>query len=117
MQFKIGYVADEGDLDDERLVLHARRNADIGDFLLIRTRVEDGDPTTDVRDSLWFPYRRVKAGDLVVVYSKAGTDRRKKLDGGRTAHFFYWGQDAPLWGQDEFAAVLLHAPDWVSKAV
>ena len=117
MQVKIGHVADKGDLDRERLVLHAKRNADIGDFLLIRTGVEDGEVTTDVRDSFWFPDRPVKAGDLVVVYSKSGTHREKKIDGGRTAHFFYWGQKAPLWRDEDFAPVLLHAPDWVSKAV
>lgn len=117
MQFRIGYVADKGDLDRERLVLQAKRNADIGDFLLIRTSVEDGEVTTDVSDSLWFPYRPVRTGDLVVVYTKSGADRKKRIEGGRTAHFFYWGQDASLWGDEEFAPVLLHAPDWVSKAV
>ena len=115
MQVKIGYVADEGDLDRERLVLRAKRNADIGDFLLIRTSVRDGEVTTDVKDSFWFPDRSVSAGDLVVVYSKAGSDRKKKIEGGRTAHFFYWGQEAPLWDDESFAAVLLHAPDWVSN--
>lgn len=101
MQFTIGYVADKGDLDRERLVLHAKRSAYIGDFLLIRTSVEDGEVTTDVGDSLWFPDRPVKAGDLVAVYTKSGADRKKKIEGGRTAHFFYWGQHAPLWGDEE----------------
>ena len=53
----------------------------------------------------------------MVVYSKSGTHKKKKIDGGRTAHFFYWGQKAPLWRDEDFAPVLLHAPDWVSKAV
>ena len=117
MQIKIGYAADKRDLARERLVLHAKRSTDIGDFLLIRTCVEDGEVTTDVRNSFWFPDRPVKAGDLVVVYSKSGTQRDKKFEGGRTAHFFYWDQKAPLWGDENFVPVLLHARDWVSKAV
>ncbi len=115
MQVQIDYVADRGDLDRERLVLRARRDTDIGDFLLIRTSVEDGSVTTDVSDPLWFPDRGVKAGDLVVVYSKSGRNKRKEIEGGRTAHFFYWDQDAPLWDEGESAAVLLHAPAWMSS--
>ena len=83
MQLKIGHVADKGDLDRERLVLHAKRSADIGDFLLIRTGVEDGEVTTDVRDSFWFPDRPVKAGTLWwFTASRVHTERRKSRVGG-----------------------------------
>ena len=115
MQVGIGYVADNGDPDRERLVLHVKRNTDIGDFLLIRAGVENGDVTTNVSDSFWFPDRLVRVGDLVVVYTKSGFDRAKKIDGDGRAHFFYWDREAPLWDDAAFGAVLLHVRDWVSN--
>lgn len=79
MRMQIQYVADRGDLSGERLVMRVRQDVDIGDFMLVRTGFEDDEVTTDVSNALWFPYRRLRAGDLVVVYSKRGRDRRKQL--------------------------------------
>lgn len=116
MRVKIEYVLERGDPEHERLVLRVLRDADIGDFVLIRTRYEGNQVTTEVANTLWFPYKLVSRGDIVVVYSKSGTDRRKEISDNRTAYFFYWGQDNALWDDDTVAPVLLYAPQWVSKA-
>ena len=96
--------------------MRVRQDVDIGDFMLVRTGFEEDEVTTDVSNALWFPYERLRAGDLVVVYSKRGGSKRKRLDDGHKAHFFYWGQDAPLWNNEQVAPVLLYAPQWASKA-
>lgn len=116
MRVQIRYVAEQGDLDRERLVMRVRQDVDIGDFMLVRAGFEDDEVTTDVSNAFWFPYRRLRAGDLVVVYSKRGSDKQKRLDDGHKAHFFYWGQDSALWGDEHVAPVLLYAPQWASKA-
>jgi hypothetical protein len=36
-------------------------------------------------------HKAVEAGDLVVLYSKPGTQSQKKLNNGTAVHFFYWG--------------------------
>ena len=92
MRVQIQYVADRGDLSRERLVMRVRQDVDIGDFMLVRTGFEEDEVTTDVSNALWFPYERLRAGDLVVVYSKRGGSKRKRLDDGHKAHFFYWGK-------------------------
>lgn len=109
-------VVDRGDIDHERLVLRAVRDADIGDFMLIRTRFEGDQVTTGVINTLWFPDQTVKTGDIIVVYSKSGGTTRKRTKDGRTAHFFYWGQKSALWESERFAPVLLHAPEWATKS-
>ena len=116
MKVRIRYVAGAGNIDKERLVMHVSSTADIGDFMLVRTGFLDDDVTTDVKDSFWFPYERVEAKDLIVLYSKAGRTQRKPLDDGRTAHFFFWGRSEPLWGANDVAPVLLYAPVWASRA-
>lgn len=116
MKVGIRYVVDAGNKEKERLVLRARATADIGDFMLVRTGFLDDDVTTDVKDSFWFPYKRVEAKDLIVLYSKAGRPSERHLDEGRTVHFFFWGRKEPLWGADDVAPVLLYAPEWASRA-
>ena len=116
MRLQIQFVADKGNIKRERLVLRVLRDADIGDFILMRTRFEGNQVTTEVVNTLWFPYSEVKTDDIVVVYSKSGRDRQKTIEDDRTAHFFYWGQNSPLWADESVAPVLLYAPEWVSKA-
>ena len=116
MRVQIQSVADRGDLSRERLVMRVRQDVDIGDFMLVRTGFEDDEVTTDVSNAFWFPYKRLRGGDLVVVYSKRGSGRHKQLDDGHKAYFFYWDQDSPLWDDEHVAPVLLYAPQWASKA-
>ena len=84
--------------------------------MLVRTGFEGDQVTTEVSNTFWFPYKAVSAGDIVVVYSKTGGAKQKQISDGRTAHFFYWCQDSPLWDDDDVAPVLLYAPEWISKA-
>ena len=116
MKIRIQFVADKGDLDNERLVFRVLRDVDLGDFLLVRTGFEGDQVTTEVMNTFWFPFKAVTAGDIVVVYSKIGRAKQKQISDDRTAHFFYWCQDSPLWDDDDVAPVLLYAPEWVSKA-
>ena len=116
MRVKIESITDRGDLDRERLVLRVLGDADIGEYLLIRTGFEDDKVTTEVVNTFWFPDRPMSRGDLVVVYSKSGAPKRKSIRDGRTAHFFYWEQESPLWDDEHCAPVLLYAPQWVGIA-
>lgn len=116
MRVKIESIADRGDLDRERLVLRVVGDADIGEYLLIRTGFEDDHVTTEVVNAFWFPDRTISRGDLVVVYSKSGAPKRKSIRDDRTAHFFYWEQNSPLWDDEHFAPVLLYAPQWIGVA-
>ena len=116
MKIQIRFVVDKGDLDHERLVFRVLRDVDLGDFMLVRTGFEDDQVTTQVLNTFWFPYKAASAGDIVVVYSKTGGAKQKQISDDRTAHFFYWCQDSPLWDDDDVAPVLLYAPEWVSKA-
>ena len=110
MKVQITSVQDKGDMRHERLVLRVKRDVDIGDFMLLRTAFADGHPTTRVENTLWFPDMLMSAGDIVVVYSKSGSAKQKKISGDRTAYFFYWHQDSTLWDDENVAPVLLLCP-------
>jgi hypothetical protein len=116
MKLEIQSVADKGNFSKERLILRAKAVADIGDYVLIQAGYSDGGVNTSIHNTYWFPYKDIGIGDLVVLYTKSGKENEKELKGGRKAHFFYWGLDREIWSFNNKAPVLMHAPEWTSKA-
>lgn len=117
MNLKLKSVAEKGNFEKERLVINVLNDADVGDYILMQTGMSNGNVNIAVSGTYWFPNQSVNAGDLVVLYTKSGTNKTKDLDGGRKAHFFYWGKNAAIWGNPSKAAVLAHAPTWSSASV
>lgn len=115
MNFEIRSLLGRGVYEKERVTLRCLNNADLGQYLLLRSESEDGLITTGVKNTLWFPDKSIKKGDLVVVYTKIGVQSEKMLSTGSKAHFFYLGASMPIWKNDEDGAVLLHAPKWQFK--
>ena len=103
-----------GNLEKERLVLKAGDDLDIGKYIIMRSkRGTTGSPTSGSKNAYWLPDLTVKAGDLIVIYSKAGKARKKNLDSGKTVHFYYWHFKKPIWGPDtENTAVLINVRQW-----
>ena len=77
--------------------------------------VYDSGLTTHAYNTYWFPDKRVKTGDIVVVYTKDGRENEIEENGHRI-HFLYWGLSMPIWSEEDRAPVLLHAPEWTSKS-
>jgi len=114
MLLKITSIADRGVLEKERIVMKAASDTDIGRFAIFRCGVEGDQITTIVTDTFWLPNMTVRAGDLVVLYSKVGKDNERVLKSGATGHFFYWGRTTPLWGSLDHAPVLVLTREWES---
>ena len=114
MKLKIKSIADAGTLANERVVIRALADVDIGDYLVLRSGVSvNGRQATSGRKAAyWFPDIEVKSNDLIILYTKEGANSKKQIDGGRTAYFFYWGRGEAFWGTDRFGAVLLQAVGW-----
>lgn len=116
MKIKIQSIADKGNFEKERLVLKVVSDTDIGDYLVLQTGFHNGEVTIGAHQTYWFPYKSVSAGDLVVLYTKSGKENEKELKQGKTAHFFYWGLGKEIWNRSDRAPVVMHAPEWASKA-
>lgn len=114
MNLKLKSVADKGDSKKERLIIRVLNDADLGEYILLRTGLTDGDVNIGVANTFWFPDKAISAGDLVVVYSRAGNTKERKAESGRTIHFFYWDQPNAIWQDREIGVVLAHAPVWES---
>jgi hypothetical protein len=113
MKLEISSFADVGQLQKERIVLKASSDIDVGDYAIFRSWTRDGaKPTSGRKTAYWFPDGEVRAGDLVVLYTKKGQSSTKALDSGHTAHFFYWGLDSTLWDEGGHGACVLRVSEW-----
>lgn len=117
MNLEITSFADTGNIVKERIVLTAVTDVDIGDYFVINSRASsDGvSATAGHKTAYWFPDEKVKANDMVILYTKAGVKRTKQLESGRTAYFYYWGLTEAQWNREGRGAVLLEAADWEYK--
>jgi hypothetical protein len=117
MKLEIRSFADAGVLEKERVVLRAIDDVDIGDYVLLRSRVgAEGGPTSGRKDAYWLPDIVISKGDLVVIYSRGGKSAKKALSSGKTAHFYYWYQKKTFWGpNDGNTLTLIEASEWESR--
>jgi hypothetical protein len=112
MELTIVGLRQQGDLSQERIVIKATEPCDIGDYLVIASPLAtEGGLTGHVDFAHWLADKKVAAGDLVVLYTKTGTNKQKKT-GGATVHFFYWGLGEPVWGSNKRVPVLLKSDEW-----
>ena len=117
MEVKIRTIIDHGH-NDERIVLDVSEDTDIGGYLVLDTTyTSSGSVSNKVRHPYWFPDKKVKKGDVVVLYTRKGTKSDKSNTDGSTTFFFYWGLDNNVWNNDGDCALLLHVDDWQSHTV
>jgi len=117
MKLALRSIADLGDIEKERITLLVEADCDVGDYLIAHTGLKGEDLTTDIQHAFWFPYKKVKKGDLVVIYTKRGELRQNTLKSGKQAHFYYWGLAMSIWQTQNSAAVLMEAPQYIGEAV
>ncbi|MCJ2069406.1 hypothetical protein MKK75_11485 [Methylobacterium sp. J-030] len=117
MNFEFRSIIKAGDLKDERITLRATSDLDVGDFILAQSGLVDDGPTAHFFYTFWFPYKEIKARDLVVLYTRSGrSGLSKDLENGNSAHFYYWELNEPIWHTTDRTAVLLNAPQWTSES-
>lgn len=112
MMLEISSFADPGVHEKERLILKALSDVDIGKYGVFRSAVSEDEPISGTKAAYWFPDKRIKAGDLVILYTKQGKSSKKEISGGHTAYFYYWHRKESLWGTGQKAAVLFRIAEW-----
>lgn len=110
-------VRDSGNFDQERLLLKAKQNIDIGNFLVLTGMLaDDKSVIPDRNDVYWFPDTTVAEGEFIRLYSKSGTNGKvagKYGNNPATYHNFYWDKTSPVWTEKHNAAILLTLQEWV----
>jgi hypothetical protein len=112
MTLKLVNIENPGDLLNERVVLRAITDTNIGMYILLRARAAPDNKvySGQIASAFWFDTITVKESSFVVLYSKDGV-RSQKTDNGIEAHFFYWGLKSPAWTH-EFKPAIIQAMTW-----
>ena len=113
MNISIRGVRNIGDLVKERIVFKVIANTEIGDYMVFSAQsLGKKGISNRLSQSYWFPDGDVEAGDLVVLYTKTGTDREKVNGNGSTTHFYYWGLEDTIWDEEESVPLLVNIEEW-----
>lgn len=113
MSLKINYIRSAGTYDEERVVLESDSSTQIGIYAVADTHLgTDGKISSRLQSIYWFPDRRVREGDLVVLYTKRGSQSVKDNPDGTHSYFFYWGLESPMWVGPDSRALLIEMANW-----
>jgi hypothetical protein len=117
MKLEIRSVKSHGDLANERIMLKAISDVNIGAYMISDTTYQsDHAISNKLRHIFWIPDKDVEEDDLIVIYTKSGTDKRvRNSNSGKSTHFFYWGLEGPIWNKGGDTAVLFFLNDWSFK--
>ena len=115
MNVDIKYIKDANIFSDERVVLIVNEDCNLGSFMVMKGKSLGVDSISSrLHNSYWFPDIKVKRGDLVVLYSKKGSQSEKQNPSGSVSYFFYWNKDESMWTHDEDCAVLLEIKNYMA---
>lgn len=117
MNIEIVSIKDSGNLDKERVILNVVKDTDLGDYI-IATSKSNSDSTISpmIKNVYWLPNMNVKAGDLVVVYTKNGKQGKIENKDGSVSYFCYWDLKESLSANDNTTVVLFETR-WTNKRV
>jgi hypothetical protein len=117
MRLSVVTITDRGVPNRERLRLTALTDANLVNYVIFDTiKMANGTAVDPVpRHVLWFTPYLVKAGDDIIVYSRAGTPSASAKSGGGRNHFFFWGLGKTIWGHKDACAVVLEINDWATS--
>lgn len=112
MKLIIKSIGDKGDLNNERIGLSVISDCELKFYLIFKTTFTENGFYNRGNAAFWFAPQKVKAGDRVVVYTKAGTNSVKHNSDGSDTYFFYWGLKSPIFINDENGIVLSEIESW-----
>ena len=117
MKIEIQSYKDLGDKEKERVVLSVKEDAELGVYIL-STTVSNPDDTisASIKNIFWLPNQKVKAGDLVIVYTKSGSKQVIENEDGSSSYFFYWGLTESLMSLEN-STVVLFETTWINKKI
>ncbi|WP_448104699.1 hypothetical protein [Pedobacter panaciterrae] len=108
------------DGENERLVLMALRDANIGEYIVMDSTYDDKNKLSNIfRHTFWFPDQMVKKGEIVVLKTRPGKNDYKyePVGDGRkiAAHFFFWGSDSDVWNNEGDTVTFIRIAEVITK--
>ena len=118
MDLQFFIVRDPGDKEKERVVLKVMKNTELGNYLIATATENDDNKTisSSLSNVLWLPDQKLKAGDLVVIYTYSNKKGKTNNIDGSTSYFYTWGLKKPV-GDNKRNTIVLFETDWCYRRV
>lgn len=111
MKLDLREVKERGTME-ERVVLVAKEDCDIGRYFVFTTRKTTGESfSAAVKNPFWLADKKVSKGDFVVLYTKVGSSSSKINDDKTTSHFYFRNLTSPIYTNGEIV-LLVEANTW-----
>lgn len=118
MQLKIIGIRSSGSISDERVVLKAEGDGDIGRYMtFVATRLRPQTISARLENPFWLPEFQVKNNDLIIVYTKEGRMSTVNNSDRSQSHFFYRGEKDSLFGSKEKVPMIVEIVHWSTSEV
>jgi hypothetical protein len=112
MKARIVAVHGDGSAERECLVVEIVKDCDLGDYVVLdSTYRSDHQLSNKHRHIFRFESKQVKAGDQVLLWTKAGVDKVVQDEGSLLAHHYHWGLASAIWNDEGDSAQLLQLAD------
>jgi len=117
MSIKIVAIQDDGNQEDERILMEVLQDDNTNNYLVLDTTYgSDGIVSNKHKHPFWFPKVSVKKGDFVILYSKKGNYNKFLNQRDTTSHHFFWNLESCVWNNNGDKAYLLEIASVDSKS-
>lgn len=115
MKFLFVGIYDRGILEKERLHFRAMSDCDLQFCIIIDTYfINEKAIQAGQRITYWFAGKRIKAGENIVVCSRAGTESTENRPDGNTIHFYFRGNAISINNDPKSTAALFEIANWIT---
>ncbi len=123
---KVAWVGiyDRGNIQLERVHFRALFDIDLQFYAILDTQYQSPLPFIQAapfnqigvgnRNCFWFAPFKVKAGQNVVLYTRAGAQNTETRTDGSVFHFFFRGLALPIYQPLEKCAVIFEINNWIT---
>ena len=117
MRLQLVAIGDRGIANQERIHLAALTDTDASFYVVMLSVsiIAQGTVAAAARPAFWFPAQKLKAGDNVVLYTRAGTPSFQKRADGGTDYFYFWGLNQTVFNNFTACAVLAELAEWQTR--
>lgn len=108
MRVEIRGIIDYGKPNSERIIIDVLEGCNIGHYMIMQTNYTHHErPSNKVKTIYIFPSQPMKAGDIVILYTKEGKNSMLEK-GGIVEYSFYWNLDKCIWNNTEDCILIVH---------
>lgn len=112
MELVITGIGNKGQLAEERVGFKVQKKCNLKNYFIFSTHFMEAGFYNRSKNSFWFPPREANIGDIVVLYTKAGTDSSQKNDDDTTTYYYHWGLTESIFTSENHGVVIGEVNDW-----